>query len=418
MKKSPFEGFSQLNLEGRWEALKNHADLNKNDFETLCGKKGLDMALSNHLIENTIGLFSLPLGVAPHFLIDGKDYFIPMAIEETSVVAGVSGAAKTIRQSGGFETRMLGNLSIGQIQFPTLQDSNRFTEKINKQKNNIIQKANELIPNLVKRGGGVENIETRLMTRPDKKSMGVLHLLFNTCDAMGANLITQTCEGLKPYLEKLTQEKVGLCILSNLVDSKLVEATCSIQHLDSSLAQSIEEATLFANLDPYRAATHNKGIMNGIDALLIATGNDWRAVEAGAHAYASLVSQYRPLSEWKYENGTLQGKLKLPLSVGIVGGIAQTHPTVKTCLKIMNVTSSEHLARICTAVGLAQNFAALRALCKEGISFGHMKLHASNLALAAGATHEEVPLVQEELRKHKPMTLSLAKEILEKIRAR
>ena len=418
MKKSPFEGFSQLNLKGRKDALREAVDLNQEDFDILAGKKGLNLELANYLVENVIGLFSLPLAVAPHFLIDGKNVVIPMAIEETSVVAGVSNAAKTIRQSGGFQTKIISHLSIGQIQFPKLSSRDRFQTTIEKNKKTLISQANEFVPGLVKRGGGIKKIELRILERPDGWHMGVLHLFFHTCDAMGANLINQTCESLKPSLQTLTGENINLCILSNLTDSKLVEATCEIENMDSALAEAIEEATLFAKLDPYRAATHNKGIMNGVDAVLIATGNDWRAVEAGVHAYAALSGRYQAVSDWKYQAGKLKGTLTLPISLGIVGGVTHTHPTAKTALKMMQVDSSEHLSRICAAVGLAQNFAALRALCAEGISHGHMKLHTSNLAIQAGATEKEIPLVQKELQKCETKSLEVAKQLLSNIRSR
>jgi len=417
MKKSPFEGFSQLNLKGRKDALRKIVDLNQEDFEILAGKKGLNLELANYLVENVIGLFSLPLAVAPHFLIDGKDVVVPMAIEETSVVAGVSNAAKTIRQSGGFQTQVISHLSIGQIQFPKLSNPEKFQKIIEKNKKILISQANECIPGLVKRGGGVKKIELRVLERPDGGHMGVLHVLFHTCDAMGANLINQTCENLKPSLQTLTGENINLCILSNLTDSKLVKASCEIENMDGELAEAIEEATLFAKLDPYRASTHNKGIMNGIDAVLIATGNDWRAVEAGIHAYAALSGRYQAVSDWKYEGGKLKGTMSLPMALGIVGGVTRSHPTAKTALKLMQIESSEHLSRICAAVGLAQNFAALRALCAEGISYGHMKLHTSNLALQAGAGESEIPLVQKELQKCETKTLEAAKKILETIRS-
>ena len=417
MKKSPFEGFSQLNLKGRKDALRQAVDLNQEDFEILSGKKGFNLELANYLVENVIGLFPLPLAVAPHFFIDGKNVIVPMAIEETSVVAGISNAAKTIRQSGGFKTKIVNNLSIGQIQFPKLLDPERFQKIIEKNKKTFIAQANEFIPGLVKRGGGVKKLEFRVIERPDGGHMGILHLLFHTCDAMGANLINQTCESLKPSLQTLTGENINLCILSNLTDSKLVQATCDIENIDASLARAIEEATLFAKLDPYRAATHNKGIMNGIDAVLIATGNDWRAVEAGVHAYAALSGRYQAVSDWKYEGGKLKGTITLPLAVGIVGGVTRSHPTAKTALKMMQIESSDHLSRICAAVGLAQNFAALRALCAEGISYGHMKLHTSNLAIQAGATEEEIPLVQKALQQCETKTLHVAQQILTKIRS-
>ncbi|MBI2608042.1 MAG: hydroxymethylglutaryl-CoA reductase, degradative [Deltaproteobacteria bacterium] len=414
MKESPFEGFSRLTFKERHEILKDFCGLSQADLKTLT--EILDPHLAEQFVENVIGFYSLPLAIAPHFKIDGKNVLVPMAIEETSVVAAVSKAAKLIQKNGGFHTQILGSLSVGQIQFPIVFEIEKFEKDILNNKGTLINQANQLVPRLTERGGGVQDIKIRKLKRPDQKWMGVLHILCDTCDAMGANTINQICEFLKPLLEEVTGSQGGLCILSNLTDSRLVEARCTIQNLDESLALHIEEATLFANLDPYRGTTHNKGIMNGIDAVLIATGNDWRAVEAGAHAYASLKGHYQSLSSWVYKNKELQGTLQVPLQLGIVGGVTQIHPTAKLALRIMGIREAHELARICASVGLAQNFAALRALCQEGISHGHMKLHASNLALAAGATKQELPMVQTELQKHKHKTIGMAQKILDDIR--
>jgi hydroxymethylglutaryl-CoA reductase len=246
--------------------------------------------------------------------------------------------------------------------------------------------------------------------------MAVIHILCDPCDAMGANLINMVCEGLKDPLEQLTGERVGICILSNLVDTKLVEATCEISDVSPELGRAIAEATLFANLDPYRGATHNKGVMNAIDPILIATGNDWRAVEAGVHAYMSQ-GGYHSITNWEYRDGKLLGRFCAPIAVGIVGGMTRLHPSVRVCLKILGVEHAEDLSRICAAAGLAQNLAALRALCSEGIIKGHMRLHASNLAIAAGAAKSEIPLLEERLRQEQNITFTRAKEILEHIRA-
>ncbi|HRK02439.1 MAG TPA: hydroxymethylglutaryl-CoA reductase, degradative, partial [Oligoflexia bacterium] len=381
-----------------------------------------------HMIENVVGVFSLPLGIATNFLIDERDVPIPMAVEETSIVAAASAAAKWIRRNGGFHTRAIGRLIIGQIQFPSITAPEAFEEKVNAAAEDLIDTANQVVPNLVSRGGGVREIKVRLLERPDQRTMAVLHVLCDPCDAMGANLINQICEGLKKPLEVLTGEQVGLCILSNLVDTKMVEATCEIRDIEPTLGRAIEEATLFANLDPYRCATHNKGVMNGIDPILIATGNDWRAVEAGIHAYVALGGEfrgarpaafqqdYRSITHWEYTGDVLKGRLLAPIVVGTVGGVTKIHPTANTCLKMLGVSKAEDLARICAAVGLGQNFAALRALCGEGIVRGHMRLHATNLAIAAGAAGHEVATVEERLRKETRITLSRAKEILSDVR--
>ncbi|MBI2026955.1 MAG: hydroxymethylglutaryl-CoA reductase, degradative [Deltaproteobacteria bacterium] len=415
MKTNSWEGFSKLSLQERKRRLVDEGILSKEDCDDL-QSGALDSTFADHLVENVIGVYSLPFSVAPHFLIDGKSYIVPLVTEESSVVAALSFAAKLLAHNGGFQTQILGNMSIGQIQFPIVEDQQSFEEKILKEKHNLIEKSHSFVPNLTARGGGVRDILIRFLKRPDQKKMAVLHVLCDTKDAMGANLINQICEHLKPELERLTQEKVGICILSNLVDTKLVEATCDLA-IEASLASSIEEAHLFAQLDPYRAVTHNKGIMNGIDALLVATGNDFRAVEAGAHAYASLKGQYTALTSWTYKNDKLHGKLILPIACGTVGGMTKAHPLAKLSLKILNIKTSQELTRICAAVGLAQNFSALRALCQEGIAQGHMKLHASNLALAAGATNEnEIQCVRDKLQYSPLKTVEQAKKILDQFR--
>lgn len=414
---SPFEGFSKLSHEQRLEKLKEILGLSAQDVAVLRGhSNGLDLDQAQHLIENVVGLYSLPMGVATHFLVDGRDVVVPMVVEETSVIAAASSSAKWIRRNGGFRTRALGNLIIGQIQFPTVKDPHTFGSIVASHTKYLIDLANETIPNLVARGGGIHELQIREIERPDGEIMAVLHLLCDPCDAMGANIVNQVCEALKGPLEELTGEKVGLCILSNLVDGKLVEATCEIKDIPAELGHAIVEATLFANLDPYRCATHNKGVMNGIDPILIATGNDWRAVEASMHAYMALGGKYRSITEWTYENGSLLGRLRAPIAVGTVGGVTRIHPTARVALKLMGVQHASDLARICAAAGLAQNLAALRALCSEGIVRGHMRLHAANLALTAGAETHELPLLEQELRKETRITLSRAKELLEELR--
>jgi hydroxymethylglutaryl-CoA reductase len=415
---SPFEGFSKLSLEERRQRLAQFASLNAEELEILWGgEHALTISQAEHLIENVVGRFSLPLGIATNFMIDGREVAIPMAVEETSIIAAASASAKWVRRNGGFTTRTLGKLIIGQVQFPTVQNSTEFADRINSNRENLLEIANDAIPNLIARGGGIRELQVRLLDRPDGLKMAVLHILCDPCDAMGANLINQVCEMLKGPLEDLTGEKVGLCILSNLVDTKLVEATCIIKDITPELGKAIEEATLFANLDPYRGCTHNKGVMNGIDPVLIATGNDWRAVEAGIHAYMAAQGSYRSITEWKYENDALRGRLLAPIAVGTVGGVTRIHPTAKVSLKMMGVQHAEDLARICAAAGLAQNLAALRALCSEGIVRGHMRLHAANLALAAGAQSHEIGLVEQKLRQETKITLSRAIELLEQIRA-
>lgn len=414
---SPFEGFSKLSLQERQARLKQFTQVTAEELDVLTGEgEGLSLRNAEHLIENVVGVFALPLGIATNFLIDGREIPIPMAVEETSIVAAASASAKWVRRNGGFTTRMIGNLIIGQIQFPTVANPEAFAAAVNANKVSLVEAANQVVPNLVMRGGGIRELQIRTIARPDGGTMAVLHLLCDPCDAMGANLINQVCEALKNPLEELTGERVGLCILSNLVDTKLAEATCELADITPELGAAIEEATLFANLDPYRCATHNKGVMNGVDPIVIATGNDWRAVEAGIHAYVSLGDRYRSITEWTYRDGVLRGRFRAPLAVGTVGGVTRIHPAARVCLKMLGVEHSEDLARICAATGLAQNLAALRALCSEGIVKGHMRLHAANLAIAAGCDKDELPLIEQKLRQETRITLSRAKELLDELR--
>ncbi|MGE4233735.1 MAG: hydroxymethylglutaryl-CoA reductase, degradative [Bacteriovoracia bacterium] len=413
-----FDGFSKLSFDQRLEKL---AEVSKISKEELLGlsqdTQTLSIEVAENLIENVIGTFSLPLGVATNFLIDGKLVPIPMVVEETSIIAAASASAKWVYKNGGFQTRALGRLMIGQVQFPSIKNVEAFEKIIQEHSQDVLSLANNTVSSLVKRGGGVTGFEVRKIERPDGQGvMAVLHIFCDPCDAMGANLVNQICETLKPSLEEWTQERVGLCILSNLVDTKIVEATCEIE-TNESLGKAIEEATLFANLDSYRAATHNKGVMNGIDPILIATGNDWRAVEAGVHAYAARSGKYQSITEWKYENGKLRGKISAPIAVGTVGGMTKLHPSAKTCLKMMGIEHSDQLARICAAVALAQNLGALKALCTEGIIRGHMQLHASNLALAAGAKTDELEALRDQLKKEKLITFSKAQSLLKELRA-
>jgi hydroxymethylglutaryl-CoA reductase len=272
-----------------------------------------------------------------------------------------------------------------------------------------------MVSNLAARGGGAQRIEGRVLP-----GMVVVHVYVDTCDAMGANLINQLCEGLKPIIEDVTGEEAGVCILSNLTDTRLSSATVRARHVDRRLADGVVNAYEFAAQDPYRAATHNKGILNAIDAVLLATGNDWRAMEAGAHAYAALTGRYQPLSRWRLEGDDLVGEIRLPTAVGTVGGVTKIHPTARVCLKMLGAQTASELGRICAAVGLIQNFAALRALSTFGIVKGHMNLHARNLAALAGANQEERPVLVEKLREEllrkKRLTLTQARDILSEMR--
>jgi hydroxymethylglutaryl-CoA reductase len=427
-----FKGFSKLSREERFERLKKLGALTSDDIAYLRsgGLKTPDLA--EKFIENVIGYFQMPLGVATNFRIDGRDFVIPMAVEETSIIAAASKTAKWVRDQGEITTEAVGSLIIGQIQVSHVADFGAFAEIVNANKASWIDAANrDVAHGLVARGGGVREIQVRQVPRTpgakideapgDEGAMAVIHVLADPCDAMGANIINQVCEYLKPAVEQATGERVTMCILSNLVDTKVTRAKVVLRNVDPELGKKIEEASLFAQQDPYRAATNNKGVLNGIDPILIATGNDWRAVEAGVHAYAARDGQYRSITVWKKQGNDLVGVFEAPIVVGTVGGVTKLHPTAQLCLNMLDVESASHLSRICAAVGLVQNLGALNALTTVGIIEGHMKLHIKNLTLGAGALEKEVPLVQKRLEEilvlTKRISLSNAVEVLREIRA-
>lgn len=416
-----FRGFSKLSREERFQRLLELGAIKQEDIDFLQHGGIKDLNLADKLIENVIGYFQLPLGVATNFNIDGRDYVIPLAVEETSIIAALSKSAKWIRQHGEIKTWVQGECILGQIQLAKINDFQRFSRIFNENRLYLIKKANEdVAANMVKRGGGVTDLQLRQLKREDGKDMAVIHLTMNSCDAMGANIINQVLEYLKSPIEHLTGEEVTMCILSNLNDQKLTTAQVNIHNIDPILGQKIQEASLFAEMDPYRAATHNKGVMNGIDPVLIATGNDWRAVEAGIHAYAARSGQYKAITTWRYKEGTLTGELTAPLIVGTVGGVTSLHPTAKMCLRMMNITSANQLSQVIAAVGLVQNLGALKALCTDGIIQGHMKLHIDNLLLVAGANEKEMPVLKERLQEwldlNKRVSLNNAYDLLAIIR--
>jgi hydroxymethylglutaryl-CoA reductase len=417
-----FQGFSKLSREERLERLKRMAHLSDDDLDVLEGRRPFDLELAENFVENLIGTFPMPLGLAAYFQIDGRDVPIPMAIEETSVIAACSGTAKWIRSHEGaaITTHCEGRTIIGQVQFPHVEATDSVISTIREREAELLDIANSVVPGLVKRGGGVRSFQVRRMERPDGREMLVLHVHMDPCDAMGANLINQVCEAIKPFLTAWTGEKVGLCILSNLVDSKITKAIVRIPGIDPEIGRGIEEASLFAELDPYRAATHNKGVMNGIDPVLIATGNDWRAVEAGVHAYCSRSGKYQPVTRWRFDGESLIGEFAAPVVVGTVGGVTKLHPTAQVCLRILGAESAEDLSRIIASVGLVQNLGALRALSTVGIVKGHMSLHATNLAIAAGARPSELAVLREKLlgalKREKTITMSRARELLDLVR--
>jgi len=419
--KNLVEGFHRLSCSERLARVKQICELNDEDVQVLAGEKALPMEVAEHLIENVIGYFPLPLGVATNFRIDGRDMLIPMAVEETSIIAAASATAKWVKREGSITTYAKGSLIIGQVQLPNVKNIRTAREALHENRQLLIGLSNACLPGLVRRGGGVRDIAVRELVRPDGKgTMLVIHILCDPCDAMGANLINQVCEALKPRIEELTGEKVGLCILSNLVDGKLAVAEVTVRNIDPIVGKGVQEAALFAKADPYRAATHNKGVLNGIDPVLIATGNDWRAAEAGIHAYAARSGKYQPITDWQMVGHDLVGRIEIPLAAGTVGGVTKLHPTARVSLKMLRVARAEDLARICAAVGLVQNLGALKALATVGIVKGHMQLHAANLAIAAGANVHEIARVRdrlaEVLKVEKNISLTRAKEILELVR--
>lgn len=416
-----FQGFSKLSRDERFKRLIEMGALTPADIEYLRQGGVKDTNLADKLIENVIGYFQLPMGVATNFNIDGVDHIIPMAVEETSIIAALSKTAKWIRQNGSIETSIDGDCILGQIQFADVNDFENLELVFNLNKQFLIEQANdEVASSMVKRGGGVKDLRLRKLQRTDGGVMAVIHLSMNSCDAMGANIINQVLEYLKMPLENLTGEQVTMCILSNLNDEKLTKATVQIHHVEPELGNKLQEASFFAETDPYRAATHNKGVMNGIDPVLIATGNDWRAVEAGVHAYAARDGQYKAITQWRYQDGTLTGTIEAPIVVGTVGGVTALHPTANVCLRMMGIQSAEKLSRIIAAVGLVQNLGAIKALSTEGIIQGHMKLHIDNLLMVAGATNEEMPILKERLQNwlkiYKRVSLKNAHELLDELR--
>mgnify|MGYP002367321036 CR=1 FL=1 len=406
--KYDFTGFSKLNYVDRLNKLKDHFVMTEEDISFFKNGGLHSPDLGEKFVENLIGYFQIPMGVATNFCIDGVDYIIPMAVEETSIIAAASKTAKWVRENGKIETEVIGSDIIGQIQFAKVKNYIEFETQVLQQKDYLIHLANkEVAFGLVARGGGVTNLTVRELKRDDGISMAVIHIYMNPCDAMGANIINQVCEFLKNPLQEFTNELVTMCILSNLVDSKLTKATVTLNNIDRDLAYKIEEASRFAELDSYRAATNNKGVLNGIDPILIATGNDWRAVEAGIHAYAARSGKYVSITQWRVHGTQLIGQFIAPLVVGTVGGVTTLHPAAKISLKMMQIKSAEQLSRIMASVGLVQNLGALKALTTVGIIEGHMKLHVKNLSLGAGATEKEMPFVIKKLEE----ILALTKRI-------
>jgi len=415
MRTSNISGFYNLAFAERLKILQAFAGLTDDELAVLSMKGSLD-ELADRMIENVVGTMPLPLGIATHFVINQTEYLIPMAIEEPSVVAAASNAAKMARARGGFHTSSTEPIMIGQIQVTKLSDPSSAKFTVLEHKTAILELANRCDPVLVERGGGATDLDVRVIAT-DSGPQVILHLLVNVKDAMGANAVNTMTESVAPLIEEITGGTVNLRIISNLATHRLARAKAVFAR-DAIGGEAVVEGILsayhFAKADPFRCATHNKGIMNGVDAVVIATGNDFRAVEAGAHTYASITGRYLPLTCWeKSSEGDLVGTIELPLALGLVGGATTTHPTAKVNVKLLGVRTANELAEIIAAVGLAQNFAALRALATEGIQRGHMSLHARNVAIAAGATGDQIERVAEILVKERKVRLDRAKEVLE-----
>jgi hydroxymethylglutaryl-CoA reductase len=411
-------GFYKLSVEERLQKVAEIANLSQEEVKAILSSGGLPLEVADRMIENVIGTFELPLGIATNFLIDGKEYLIPMVIEEPSVVAAASNAARMAREGGGFKTDFTAPMMIGQIQVVDVKDPESARFEILRNKAEIIEKANECDPLLLKLGGGCRDLEVRVIDSICGKML-IVHLLVDVRDAMGANAVNTMCERVAPLVGRLSGGRPLLRILSNLAIYRIARAK-AIFRKDAiggeEVVDGVMKAYAFAEADPFRCATHNKGIMNGISALMIANGNDFRAVEAGAHGYAAMKG-YKPLTKYEVNaDGDLVGTIEVPISAGIVGGATQVNPLARICLKILGVKSSEELARVAAALGLAQNFAALRALATEGIQRGHMELHARNVAIMAGAKGSEIERVAELMVKDGKIRIDYARELISKLR--
>lgn len=414
---SKLTGFYKLSREERVRKLMEVTGLNDEDLGPLINPGQVDLEILDHMIENVVGAMTLPLGIATNFKINQKDYLIPMAIEEPSVVAAASNAARMARDLGGFVATDTGPIMIAQIQTVEVPTPHAAKNKIIEAKDELLQLANEQDPILVRFGGGARDLRVRIF-ESSAGTMLVCELLVDTRDAMGANAVNTMAEALAPRIERITGGRVILRILSNLAEFRVVRvrATFDKELLGGEeVVNDIISAWAFAEADPYRCATHNKGIMNGIDAVVIATGNDFRAIEAGAHSYAAR-NGYSSLTKYeKDKDGNLAGSIEIPMAVGLVGGATKVHPVARACVKILGVETALELGHIVASVGLAQNLAALRALASEGIQKGHMALHARNVASTAGARGEQVDTIAERLVKEKNVKVERAKEILDEI---
>ena len=420
-KTSQLSGFYKLSPKERVQLIKKFAGLTDEEVNLLQSTGSLDIDLANRMIENVVGAFPIPLGIAVNFLINKHDYLIPMAIEEPSVVAAASYAAKMARDGGGFFTNSTSPVMIGQVQAVHIKDPYGAKMAILAAKDEILKKANEQDPMLVSVGGGAKDLDVKIINA-STGPMVITELHVDCRDVMGANAVNTMAEAVAPLIERITHGQVYLRIISNLATKRLARAWTTVPKKSlggEEVVDGIVEAYAFAAADPYRAATHNKGILNGIIGVIIATCNDHRAIEAGAHAYAARNGHYGPLSTWeKNENGDLVGSIELPMAVGIVGGATRVHPIAKIALKILGVKTANEFGEVLAAVGLAQNLGALRALAHEGIQRGHMSLHARNVAISAGATGDLVDIIVEKMVEERKIRLDRAKELIEEYKTK
>ena len=411
---SRISGFYKLPVEERVKKVSELSGLTEEEVKLLLSQ-GLGLEQADRMIENLVGVYRQPLGVAVNFLINGRDYLVPMATEEPSVVAAASNAAKIVRECGGFTAESTEPIMIGQIQLTKIGDPAKAVKRILSKKEELIAQANKLDPVLVKFGGGVKDLKVRILDSIVGKLL-VVHLQVDVRDAMGANAVNTMCEALAPKLEELSGGKVCLRIISNYATERLARARATVSKEalgGEAVVDAVVAAYALADADVYRAATHNKGIMNGITAVVLATGNDTRAVEAGAHSYAARSGIYKPLSTYaKNKNGDLECNIELPIAVGLVGGATKTHPTAQYAVKVLGVKTARELSEVMAAVGLAQNMAALRALATEGIQRGHMELHARNIAVLAGAKGDDVDRIAKKMIEEKKIRVDRAKELL------
>ena len=417
-KTSVISGFYKLPIKERLAIVKDFAGLTDEEIGLLENTGAVAFDTVNHMVENVIGVFPEPLGIAVNFQINGKDYLIPMATEEPSVIAAACYAAKMVRDGGGFHTSSTAPIMIGQVQVVGLKDAAQAKKQVLDAKANILKKANDQDPVLNSFGGGAKDLDAKII-ETTMGQMLIVELFVDCRDAMGGNAVNTMSEAIAPQIEQLTGGHVYLRIISNLATKRMAKAWCTIPKEalgGEAVVDGIAYASAFAAADPYRAATHNKGAMNGIIAVVLATGNDHRAIEAGAHAYAALKGPYTSISKWtKNVKGDLDGVIELPMAVGLIGGAVKTHPIARVAMKILGVKTANEFAEVLAAVGLAQNLGALRALANEGIQRGHMSLHARNIAITAGAKDEMIDLVAERMVKEHKVRVDRAKEIMEEL---